>query len=122
MNLRTGMLVLGVWSFAGCVARSNDADLFRRQAVPIFERHCVACHQGPAAKGRLDLTSRASVRSGGESGPAIEPGKPDDSPLVESISGEKPLMPKDAPALSPREVEIVRRWIADGGIGPTLWC
>ncbi len=118
MNLRTGMLVLGVWSFAGAWARSNDADSFRRQVAPIFEQHCVACHQGPAAKGGLDLTSRASVRRGGESGPAIEPGKPDDSPLVESISGEKPLMPKDAPALSPREVDIVRRWIADGADWP----
>ncbi len=100
-------------------AVADDLAFFRDQVAPILERHCVGCHQGEKPKGGLDLTTSRSALAGGDSGAAWLSGKPDESLLVEYISGEKPEMPKDAKALSAAEVVAVRRWIADGANWPT---
>lgn len=74
-------------------------------------RRCVACHQGDEPSGGLDLTHRASALQGGESGAAIVPGKPADSPAYRKVSAGK--MPPKEP-LSAAEVETLRGWIAGG--------
>ena len=55
---------------------------------------------------------------GGEGGPAVEPGKPDESALVEKIAGAKPEMPRNAPPLARDEVDAIRRWVASGAHWP----
>ena len=50
----------------------------------------VSCHQGDKPKGGLSLVSAKQALAGGESSPAIERGKPDESLLIELISGDKP--------------------------------
>ncbi len=93
-------------------------DFFRSQVAPILERHCVSCHIGDDAKGKLSLETAATVKAGGDSGPPIVPGNIDDSYLLEVVSGEKPLMPKNSPPLSKAQVEILRRWIKEGAVWP----
>ncbi|MEX0675801.1 MAG: PSD1 and planctomycete cytochrome C domain-containing protein [Pirellulales bacterium] len=97
---------------------AGGTDFFRRSVAPVFERHCVRCHSGDEPKGGLDLTTEKRALAGGESGAAIEPGKPDESLLVEYISGETPQMPKDAAPLSADQVAAIRRWIAEGARWP----
>ncbi len=99
-------------------ARGADVDLFRQSVAPILEARCVSCHQGAKAKGGLALTSARSTVAGGESGAAIVPGKPDDSLLLQYVSGDKPEMPKNAAPLSAAEVDALRRWIAAGAAWP----
>ena len=93
-------------------------DLFRDRVAPILERHCVSCHIGEDAKGKLSLETSAAIRAGGDSGPAVVPGKIDDSYLIEMISGDKPQMPKNAPPLSKEQVEVLREWIKSGAAWP----
>lgn len=93
-------------------------DFFRNQVAPILERHCVSCHIGDDAKGKLSLETAALVTAGGDSGPPIVPGNLEDSYLLEVISGDKPQMPKNAPPLSKAQVEILRRWVKDGAVWP----
>jgi hypothetical protein len=93
-------------------------DFFRNQVAPILERHCVSCHIGDDAKGKLSLETAASVTAGGDSGPPIVPGNLEDSYLLEVISGDKPQMPKNAPPLSKAQVEILRRWVKEGAVWP----
>src|SRR5207253_1283303 len=83
-----------------------------------FERHCVACHQGEKPKGGLSLTTAAGLAKGGESSPVVEAGKPDESLLVEMISGDKPAMPQKARPLSKDDIATIRRWITDGAEWP----
>src|ERR1700732_1178514 len=66
---------------------ASDA-FFRARIAPLFERHCVVCHHGEKPKGGLSLATSAGFAAGGESGKVIEPGKPDDSLLVEMVSGD----------------------------------
>ena len=99
-----------------CVASD---DLFVQQIAPIFERHCVRCHQqGGKAKGGLSLSNAASFKQGGENGEAVVPGKPDDSPLYQMVLGAKPRMPKGAPPLSAQQTGMIRRWISEGAHWP----
>jgi mono/diheme cytochrome c family protein len=105
---------------AGLASRPIRADdaFFRERVAPIFERHCVVCHQGEKPKGGLSLATAAGLANGGNSGPVIEAAKPDDSLLVELISGDKPAMPQKAGPLSNDDITAVRKWIADGAAWP----
>jgi hypothetical protein len=115
--LRLGLSLTLLWLlFAN--ARGAEPIDFRKQVAPIFERHCLKCHQGPQPKGGLDLASGAGLAAGGESGAAIAPGKPADSLLLQNVSGPKPEMPRDAPPLTTAEVASLERWIAEGATWP----
>src|SRR5260370_25023452 len=87
---------------------------FKDDIRPLLQAKCFRCHTGKVSKGKLDLGTPAGMLKGGMSGPAGEPGKPDESPLYEKV--HKALMPpptKNEP-LSAAEVETIRRWIAGG--------
>ncbi len=60
---------------------------FEAKIRPVLVTHCGKCHSSAAEKlrGGLRLDSRAGLRAGGESGPAIIPGQPDESALVRAI-------------------------------------
>jgi hypothetical protein len=102
--------------FAG-QARGDDP-AFRERIVPILERHCVGCHSDANPKGKLSLSTSAMLKRGGAGGPAIEPGKPDESLLIEKITGNKPEMPKSGKPLSAEEIAQIRRWIEAGASWP----
>ena len=67
----------------------------------------------------LRLDSRAGAVTGGKSGPAIVPGKPDDSLLVQAVAHTHARL-KMPPAgkLEPHEVENLRQWVRDGAVWP----
>jgi mono/diheme cytochrome c family protein len=115
---RATLIVLIVWLLLALPARADEGQWFREHVAPIFERHCVGCHQGAEPKGGLDLTTQKAALAGGESGAALVAHKPDESPLVELISGDDRTMPKDAPPLSADQIATIRRWIAEGATWP----
>src|ERR1017187_3554661 len=87
-----------------------------RQVKPILANNCLDCHSAEDHKGGLDATSVASLMKGGkEAVPAIAPGEPDKSPLVQYLRGlREPQMPKGNPALSEEELHVIRQWIFAG--------
>jgi len=100
------------------VKHARADDLFRDQIAPIFEQRCIRCHAGDKPKGGLALDSAAAASKGGESGAAWIAGKPNESLLVEHISGPKPEMPQGEPALSAQQVGLVVKWISQGASFP----
>ena len=115
---RATLIVIVVWLAVALTARADEGQWFREHVAPIFERHCVGCHQGAEPKGGLNLTTQQGTLAGGESGAALVAHKPDESTLIELISGDGRSMPKDAPALSADQVATIRRWIAEGATWP----
>lgn len=89
---------------------------FARQIKPILTDNCDECHSAEDHKSAFDITTVAKLIKGGKkSSPAIIPGKPDDSPLVQYLRGQRePQMPKGNPALSEDDLHLVRLWILAG--------
>ncbi len=87
---------------------------FYRQVRPILQRHCSGCHQPAKKGGQLLLTSFADFQKGGENGEAFTPGKPDESLILDYISGDKPEMPLNAEPLDKKQVDLIARWIKEG--------
>ena len=86
---------------------------FERDIRPIFRAHCFDCHGSQAElEGGLDLRLVRFLKKGGESGPAIVPGQPAKSRLLQRVRlGEMP--PREA-NVSVEQIETLRRWIAAG--------
>ncbi|MBY0229082.1 MAG: hypothetical protein K2W96_07375, partial [Gemmataceae bacterium] len=89
---------------------------FEKRIRPLLVEKCLSCH-GDKPKGGLRLTSRAALLQGGDSGPAVVPGKPDESLLLKAVrhEGER-KMPKEK--LSASEIDALARWVARGAPWP----
>ena len=92
---------------------------YEKQIRPILQAACFHCHGEEAeVDGGLDLRLRRFMVQGGDSGPAVIPGKPDESYLLDRISsGEMPPSGSGHP-LSSEQQDLITRWIAQSA--PTL--
>ncbi len=92
---------------------------YHSEIAPILKRSCQGCHHPGDPNGDLIVTSYAALKRGGMAGDSIVPGKPDESLLVELISGDEPSMPQNMEPLSAEEVALIRRWILEGATDDT---
>jgi mono/diheme cytochrome c family protein len=76
---------------------------------PLLQARCGSCHGQGGIQG-LNLTSYESTLAGGAGGPAVVPGDPQASLLVQKQSGAQPHFGQ----LTPDELKLVIRWINDG--------
>jgi hypothetical protein len=91
---------------------------FESEVRPILVGRCQECHGPRKSKGDLRLDSRAALLAGGQSGPAIVPGAPAESLLIDAINyGEPPQMPPKS-KLPPREIATLTRWVEMGAPWP----
>ncbi len=106
-------------SFAGEPIGSQptaaQVQFFESQVRPVLVENCVSCHGSAKIKAGLRLDSRPAAVSGGDSGPAVVAGKPEESLLVERIaSGDMPPKGK----LPQRQVDALTQWIKMGAPWP----
>jgi hypothetical protein len=96
-------------------------EFFEARIRPLLIEHCYECHSVEAgkAKGGLLLDSREGWMKGGDSGPAIVPGRPDDSLVIRGVHyWEKDFtMPPDGP-LAPSQVADLVEWVKRGAPDP----
>ncbi len=109
----------GLLSAAESPAKTEAAEVsYYRTVRPILQQHCQGCHQPARAQGGYVMTDYALLLQKGESGePAVVPGKPEASKLVQLIKphGPKPpAMPKNQSPLLERDVSLLAQWIAQG--------
>jgi arylsulfatase A-like enzyme len=93
-------------------------EFFEKQVRPILAGRCHECHGPRQQKGNLRLDSRRTVLAGGDTGPAVVPGKPDESLLVDAIRyGDLYQMPPKS-QLPAEEIEILVEWVRLGAPWP----
>lgn len=93
--------------------------LFNESVRPIFEARCMNCHDGSSHKGGLDLSTRAALLKGGETGPMILAGDPDKSLLLKLVRYEaEPHMPHKAERLPEGEIAKLAEWVKLGAPVP----
>jgi uncharacterized membrane protein len=92
-----------------------DYDL---QIEPLLTKHCVGCHGPKMQESELRLDSISGMLIGGKKGPAIVPGKSDESHMIKAIRGEGRfrMMPPGLTKLNPKEAQLLIDWI-DAGAG-----
>jgi len=127
----TLLLLVGVWWPLSAaepggkpleVARLDRADPvdFYREVLPALQVNCLPCHNKTTTKADLLMETPADMLRGGESGPALVPGKASESLLFQLAAHlQKPRMPpKDnkvnAVNLSPQELGLLALWIDQG--------
>jgi hypothetical protein len=105
-----------------CARADDGVEFFEKRIRPVLVDRCYACHSAEAAakknlKGDLLLDSREAIRKGGDSGPAVVPGKPEDSLLIAAIRHESIEMPpKDK--LSDKTIADFVKWVQIGAPDP----
>ena len=68
----------------GTGAPKDASEFFEMRVRPVLAKNCFACHTG-SKHGGLQLDSRENLLKGGNSGPAIVPGNPDQSLLIQAV-------------------------------------
>lgn len=116
LNPRIGILA-GV-ILPACLWSSEPDEFFESRVRPLLAKNCFACHTSTKL-GNLSMTSGEAMRKGGNSGPAVIPGNPDESLLIQAVthSHSRLRMPPQG-RLAPEDIEVLRRWISEGAVWP----
>ncbi len=103
-------------------AQATDAaiiEFFESKVRPVLATSCYDCHTA-SANGGLRVDSREALLKGGNRGPGIVIGKPEESLLIKAVAHTHEMlrMPKDAPKLTDAEINYLIQWIKDGAHWP----
>ena len=116
-------LLLAAALSAGSLAAAPVTDplaFFESEIRPVLASACQECHGPERQQSGLRVDHRDGLRRGGKRGPALIPGNPDGSLLLQAVSGTHPelRMPKQGSPLTPAAIAALRTWIAMGAPDP----
>src|SRR5262245_727479 len=120
--MRTTLCALPLLLLLAPMARAAAPDaagleLFEKKVRPLLVEHCYPCHSTAAKKqrGGLLLDTRAGLRKGGDRGPAIVPGKPNESLLIRAVRHtQKGLAMPPKGKLRPAALADLAEWVRLG--------
>jgi len=106
----------------GADGAEDPAATFRDQVEPILARRCLACHSHAAGQieGNLALDWKSGWATGGDRGPAILPGSPDESLLIRAVRHVDADLKMPDDKLPDEEIAILEAWVRDGAIDPRV--
>lgn len=123
IQLRFRVLFLALLAFTSqnlVAEEAKDLEFFEKKIRPALVENCIKCHSetDKKVKGGLALDSKEGIARGGETGPAIVPGKPELSLLVKVINydGDMKMPPKGK--LPPEVVADITKWVKMGAPDP----
>jgi hypothetical protein len=102
---------------AHAAARDDSArvEYFEKKVRPLLVANCYTCHSAETnSRGGLRVDDRNGLLAGGGRGPAIIPGKPEESLLIRAVSYTGKLKMPPGRRLSDDEVAILKNWIRGG--------
>lgn len=100
-----------------------EAVQFQKDILPLLQKSCLACHSASEKQGALVLETPQTMRTGGDSGPALIPGRGAESLMLKLASHQdEPSMPPagndvNAKPLTSEELGLLRLWIDQGARG-----
>jgi hypothetical protein len=99
---------------------AEHIEFFEAKIRPLLIARCFKCHSADSAalKAGLRLDSREAILKGGDTGPAVVSGKPEESLLIASIRYESYEMPPDG-KLKQEEIAAFAKWIELGAPWPS---
>jgi cytochrome c553 len=117
---------LAIWPAVSPAAAPNETadaakvQVFESKIRPLLVNNCYNCHSADTnAKGGLRVDDRNGLLIGGDRGPAVVPGEPAKSRLIEAVSYTNPkLQMPPKKQLSAEEVADLTQWVRDGAAWP----
>ena len=92
---------------------------YDKDILPVFKQNCIKCHGKEKPKGKFRLDTFVELQKGADGEPVIIAKKPDESTLYKLINlpvSDEDRMPNKGDALSKPVIDLVRRWIEQGGL------
>ncbi|HVJ84134.1 MAG TPA: DUF1553 domain-containing protein [Caulifigura sp.] len=121
---RTRYALLVVLCLATPAVRAAEPDaarlkFFESKIRPVLVEQCYECHSAGAknVRGGLLLDTRDGLLKGGDSGPSLVPGKPDESMLLSALRFEDFEMPPKG-KLADDVIRNFEQWIREGAVDP----
>ena len=101
------------------MALADDVD-YVRDIKPIFKSKCWSCHGALKQEGTLRIDTVAGMKSGGDSGPALEISDPLNSEIMRRVSSADPdeRMPPEGEPVSSEQIERISHWLKSGAAAP----
>ncbi|QEH37953.1 Planctomycete cytochrome C [Aquisphaera giovannonii] len=100
---------------------AQRVEFFEKKIRPLLVDNCYNCHSANSGgKSGLRVDDRNGLVQGGDRGPAVVPGRPEESLLIQSVkhADDAPSMPPKK-RLSDEQVADLTRWIKDGAAWPS---
>jgi hypothetical protein len=111
-----------IWCAVGVSSPAPADEFFTAKIEPLLKQRCFECHSHETKmKGGLTLDSRSGWEQGGDLGPAVVPGKPDESLLIKMVrwtDDEHQMPPKEK--LPAAEVALLEEWVRRGAPDPRV--
>jgi mono/diheme cytochrome c family protein len=114
-----GFILLGPVGFAAAADKPlspEQVQFFEARIRPIFANHCYECHGPQKQRNGLRLDVADGPRKGGDRGPAVVPGKPEESLLIRAINHADLKMPQEK--LKPEQIALLTEWVRQGAFYP----
>ena len=96
----------------------QEAVVYKDVVQPLLQARCYNCHGPNKQKGKLRLDEQQYILKGGKDGPVIDPGKADESELIERLmlplTDEDHMPPREKPQLTPSQISLLHWWISTG--------
>ncbi len=118
--MHKGVSGVAVLALAAGLCSAGDLEFFETKVRPVLATQCHACHGSKAkiVQGGLRLDTREGLMKGGHSGPAIVPGNPDESRLIQAVRHQmKPAMPPWG-KLPAEQIAALEEWVRLGAPWP----
>lgn len=100
-------------------AERAKLEFFESRVRPILVQRCQECHGPEKQESGFALVSREALLAGGQSGPAVVPGMPDESLLIQAVRHEGREMPLEG-KLADEEIAVLEQWVRDGAAWTTM--
>ena len=99
---------------------ARQVQFFETKIQPVLEAKCYNCHSSasPQLRGGLRLDMKHGLLAGGDSGPAVVPGKPDESPLYLAMIGDSYSQMPPQEMMPDSVLNDFKQWIATGAADP----
>ena len=116
--LLAGLAFAGRLAGADPVPTSAQLEFFEKEVRPVLAENCFECHGPKKQKSGLRLDARAFILKGGEVGPVVVPGHPEQSRLILAVNHAKrkdvEAMPSEDKKLAPKDIAALTEWVRQG--------
>jgi hypothetical protein len=114
---------LGLLAIGACAAAARQPErelrFFDTRVAPILVKRCLGCHNQELNNGGISFLDRDTLLKGGGRGPAIVPGRPEESALVNALRHDGEVQMPPGRKLPAGEIRILTDWIRRGAVWGT---